>query len=142
MRATSLLAAMQSWRESRLPFMILTWEPFGRCLSALSILACLLEGRAKQTRFRKPRSSKPSTTLAPIKPPAPVTRIGSSDETTKEPRLSFISEPRIRCQPQLLRRPFCPGSFPNGGNQQDPFLEPRGFENVNQEGYRRRQPRP
>ena len=46
-----------------------------------STLAASLEGLAKQRKLRNPRSSKLSTSLDPIKPVAPVTRIRSSGPT-------------------------------------------------------------
>ena len=51
-----------------------------------STLATSLEGLAKQRKLRNPRSSRLSMSLDPMKPVAPVIRIGSSGPIIKSSR--------------------------------------------------------
>ena len=70
---TNIVAAMQSSRASRLPVIIST-RPTATRDDAL-------DGLVKQRRLRNPRSSRFATSLEPMKPVAPVTRIRSSCPT-------------------------------------------------------------
>src|ERR1700722_16391735 len=84
MSTTSFDATAQSSRERRLPLTVSMRAPSRHRLRRASILSILLEGRAKQRRLRKPRSSRASTSLDPMKPAAPVIRIRSSRPTMEE----------------------------------------------------------
>src|SRR2546426_1325511 len=85
MTATSLVAAAQSSRDRRLPLIISTPAPAWR-RPAASTVATSLDSLAKQRTLRNPRSSRLSTSLEPMKPVAPVTRIGSSGPIIKASR--------------------------------------------------------
>ena len=94
MTATSLVAVAQSSRDRRLPFTTTIRVPWGWRRAMASMPPTSLEGLAKQTRLRKPRSSRLSTTLDPMKPVAPVIRIGSSGPIINASR---SMRPRSRC---------------------------------------------
>src|ERR1035437_8245335 len=77
MTATSFVAARQSSRDKRFPFTTSAPIPsLTRETDAIRDMA--LDGRAKQRTFRNPRSNKHIKSLDPMKPVAPVTKIGSS----------------------------------------------------------------
>src|SRR5947209_20532298 len=85
MTATSLVAVTQSSRDRRFP--LLTSTPVAPQKPAMaSTLATSLEGLAKQRKLRNPRSSRLSMSLDPMKPVAPVIRIGSSGPIIKSSR--------------------------------------------------------
>src|ERR1700730_11594465 len=81
MTATSFVAALQSSRDSRLPMITSTRPAAPADAERLSTRAAALDGLAKQRRLRNPRSSRFATSLEPMKPVAPVTRIRSSCPT-------------------------------------------------------------
>src|SRR5688572_1998989 len=83
MTATSLVAVMQSSRDRRLPLITSIRASSRRRPAMSSSLDTSLEGLAKQHKLRNPRSSRLSTSLDPMKPAAPVTRIGSSGPIIK-----------------------------------------------------------
>src|SRR6266576_1661812 len=75
---TPSAAFLQSSRERRSPFTSSTFLPALNRLSAFSRRSSRLENRMKQRRLAKPYSRSFSTTLEPIKPLDPVTKIRSS----------------------------------------------------------------
>src|SRR5882672_9101733 len=83
-KAASLHPASQSFLDRRLPDTNRSCTPGGRFAATSFKCDGLLDGRAKQTMFRNPRFARPSTTLEPMKPAAPVTNTGSSCEITYE----------------------------------------------------------
>src|SRR5580704_3058141 len=77
MTATFSVARMQSSRERRLPLNTSTCAAPQISLDNDWSLAVERDGLTKQRRLQKPRSRSRSTTLSPMKPAAPVTRIRS-----------------------------------------------------------------
>src|SRR5207245_7761452 len=84
--AISLVAVVQSSRDRRLPLITSIRAPSRRRRARASTLTTSLEGLAKQRKLRNPRSSRLSTSLDPMKPVAPVIRIGSSGPIMKASR--------------------------------------------------------
>src|SRR5260370_16591857 len=85
MTATSLVAAAQSSFDPRLPVNTSTLVPSGQRPRRPSILVISLEGLTKHRKLRNPQSSRFSMTRDPMKPAAPVTRIGSPFPPIGEP---------------------------------------------------------
>src|SRR6266704_1144531 len=78
MTFTSFVAAAQSSRDNRLPFITSIRAGPPLHFSKPSVFATLFDVLVKHRKLRNPRFNKLFTTLAPIKPLAPVIRIRSS----------------------------------------------------------------
>src|SRR5664279_2241504 len=100
MTATSLAAARQSLRESRVPRITSIWAvPEYRAISAAMPVKSL-DGLIKQRTLRKPFSSNAASTRDPMKPDAPVTSIWSSGPIMGS--LSFIRSDRASEEAMIL----------------------------------------
>src|ERR1039457_2172718 len=80
MTETPSAACRQSSRESRSPEIISAFFPAGYFSRIFFRRSSLLDGRTKQRRLAKPYSSRISTTLAPMNPLEPVTKMRSAVE--------------------------------------------------------------
>ena len=95
MTFTSFVAAAQSSPDKRLPLFTSILAARRLRSPKASAPTALLDALAKQRRLRNPRFNRLSTTLAPMKPLAPVTRIRSSVPIMDCPgpvETSFLSE--------------------------------------------------
>src|SRR4029077_20756563 len=119
---TSWTAFWQSSRESRSPTTNLTL-PAAECLSRVRWrFSSLLECLTKHQMLVKPYSRRQSTTLAPIKPLAPVTRKHSSESAIY---LELIVCAKMEVTQKSFRKPiFGPSRF---GLVQKPSLLQHGL---------------